>query len=96
MLVGAKSNRDGRGAALKLVSEGFVEYRQAQGGMSYMSAQDPRIHFGLGQRKTVDSLEITWPSGIVDKLTNVAINQIITVKEGVGIIPRNFPKTKWK
>ena len=55
MLVGVKSNRDGRGAALKLTTEGFVEYRQAQGGMSYMSAQDPRIHFGLGQRKTVES-----------------------------------------
>ena len=93
MLVGVKSNRDGRGAALKLVSEGFVEYRQAQGGMSYMSAHDPRIHFGLGQRKTVESLEITWPSGIVDKLANVPINQIITVKEGVGIIPRTFPKS---
>jgi hypothetical protein len=96
MLVGVKSNRDGRGAALKLTTEGFVEYRQAEGGMSYMSAHDPRIHFGLGQRKTVESLEITWPSGIVDKLANVPINQIITVKEGVGIIPRNFPKINWK
>ncbi len=96
MLVGVKSNRDGRGAALKLTSEGFVEYRQAQGGMSYMSAQDPRIHFGLGSRTSVSSLEITWPSGVVDKLTNVPIDQIITVKEGVGIIPRRFPKIPWK
>jgi hypothetical protein len=96
MLVGVKSNRDGRGAALKLVSEGFVEYRQAQGGMSYMSAQDPRIHFGLGQRKTVESLEITWPSGLVDKLASVPTDQIITVKEGVGIIPRRFPKINWR
>jgi hypothetical protein len=96
MLVGVKSNRDGRGAALKLVAEGFVEYRQAQGGMSYMSAQDPRIHFGLGRRKTVESLQITWPSGVVDKLANVPINQTITVKEGVGIIPRNFPSINGK
>jgi hypothetical protein len=96
MLVGVKSNRDGRGAALKLVSEGFTEYRQAQGGMSYMSAQDPRIHFGLGQRKTVESLEITWPSGIVDKLAHVPINQTVTVKEGVGVIPRSFPIINWK
>jgi hypothetical protein len=96
MLVGVKSNRDGRGAALKLTTEGFVEYRQAEGGMSYMSAQDPRIAFGLGQRKTVESLEITWPSGVVDKLANLPINQIITVKEGVGIIPRNFPKINSK
>jgi hypothetical protein len=92
MLVGVKSNRDGVGAALKLTSEGFTEYKQRKGGMSYMSAHDPRVHFGLGQRKTIESLEITWPGGAVDKLTSVPINQIITVKEGVGIIPRNFPR----
>jgi hypothetical protein len=96
MLVGVKSNRDGRGAALKLTTEGFVEYRQAEGGMSYMSAHDPRVHFGLGQRKTVESLEITWPSGVVDKLANVPIDQTVTVKEGEGIIPRNFPQIHWK
>jgi hypothetical protein len=60
--------------------------------MSYMSAHDQRIHFGLGQRKTIDSLEITWLSGTVDKLTNVPIDQIITVKEGAGITPRHFPR----
>ena len=91
-LVGTKSARDGTGARLQLVSEGVTQYEQAKGGMSYMSAHDPRIHFGLGQRKTIDSLEITWLSGTVDKLTNVPINQIITVKEGVGIVPGNFPK----
>ena len=96
MLVGTKSNRDGRGAALKLISAGFIEHRQAQGGMSYMSAQDPRIHFGLGQRKTIESLEITWPSGIVDRLANIPIDQIITVKEGVGVVPGKFPKISWK
>jgi hypothetical protein len=61
-----------------------------------MSAQDPRIHFGLGQRKTIESLEITWPSGIVDKLANIPIDQIITVKEGVGVVPGKFPKISWK
>jgi hypothetical protein len=57
-----------------------------------MSAQDPRVHFGLGQRKSIEGLEITWPSGTVDKLTNLPINQIITVREGTGIIPRSFPR----
>lgn len=90
-LIGTKSNRDGIGAALKLVSQGFTQVEQAKGGMSYMSAHDPRIHFGLGQRKTIDSLEIHWPSGTVDKLTNVPVNQIITVKESVGIVPGRFP-----
>jgi len=91
MLVGTRSNRDGVGASLKLVSEGFTQHAQRKGGMSYMSAHDPRVHFGLGQRKSIEELEITWPSGLVDKLTNVPINRIITVKEGAGIIPRNFP-----
>lgn len=91
-LVGTLSNRDGIGAALKLTSEGTTQQEQAKGGMSYMSAHDPRIHFGLGQRKTIESLEITWSSGRVDKLTNVPINHIVTVKEGVGIVPGTFPK----
>ena len=91
-LVGTKSNRDGIGASLKLTSGDVVQVEQAKGGMSYMSASDPRIHFGLGKRTKIASLEITWPSGQVDRLTNVAINQIITVKEGSGIIPRTFPK----
>jgi hypothetical protein len=60
--------------------------------MSYMSASDPRIHFGLGKRTKIEALEITWPSGQVDRLTNPPIDQIIAVKEGVGIIPRQFPK----
>jgi hypothetical protein len=92
LLIGTKSNRDGIGASLKLTSEGFVEVEQAKGGMGYMSASDPRIHFGLGKRTKIDSLEITWPSGQVDRLTNVPLTQIIAVKEGTGIVPRNFPE----
>jgi enediyne biosynthesis protein E4 len=92
LLIGTKSNRDGIGASLKLTSEGVSHVEQAKGGMSYMSANDPRIHFGLGKRTKIDSLEITWPSGQVDKLTNVAIDKIIAVKEGAGIVPHPFPK----
>ncbi len=57
-----------------------------------MSASDPRIQFGLGKRTKIESLEITWPSGTVDRLTNVPIDQIIAVKEGTGIVPHPFPK----
>jgi hypothetical protein len=92
LLIGTKSNRDGIGAVLKLSSEGLVRIDQAKGGTSYMSASDPRIHFGLGKRSKVDSLVITWPSGQVDKLTNLPTDQIIAVKEGVGIVPHPFPK----
>jgi enediyne biosynthesis protein E4 len=92
LLIGTKSNRDGIGASLKLTSEGFVHVEQAKGGMSYMSASDPRIFFGLGKRTKIDALEITWPSGQVDRLTNVPIDKIIAVKEGSGIVPHPFPK----
>jgi hypothetical protein len=91
-LIGTKSNRDGIGASLKLKSEGSVQVEQAKGGMSYMSASDPRIHFGLGKHAKIESLEITWPSGQVDRLTKVPLDEIISVKEGAGIVPRQFPK----
>ena len=91
-LIGTRSNRDGTGASLKLTSEGFVEVEQAKGGMGYMSASDPRIHFGLGKRSRIESLVITWPSGQVDKLTEPPVDRIIAVKEGIGIVPRSFPK----
>jgi hypothetical protein len=91
-LIGTKSNRDGIGASLKLSAEGVSHVEQAKGGMSYMSASDPRIHFGLGKRTRIDSLEITWPSGQIDRITNVPIDKILAVKEGAGIVPKNFPK----
>ena len=96
LLIGTKSNRDGTGSVLKLTSEGFAQVKQAEGGTSYMSASDPRIHFGLGKRSKIESLVITWPSGQVDKLTNVAVDQIIAIKEGAGIVPHPFPKVRNK
>ncbi len=92
LLIGTKSNRDAIGASLKLTSEGFVHVEQSKGGMSYMSASDPRIFFGLGKRTKIESLEITWPSGRIEKLTNLPVDQIIAVKEGSGIVPHPFPK----
>jgi hypothetical protein len=91
LLIGTQSNRDGTGSVVKLTAEGVTHVEQAKGGMSYMSASDPRIHFGLGKQSKIESLVITWPSGHVDKLTNVPIDKIIAIKEGVGIVPRKFP-----
>jgi hypothetical protein len=96
LLIGTKSNRDGIGASLKLTAQGETHVEQAKGGMSYMSASDPRVHFGLGKRATIDLLEITWPSGQVDRLKDVPVDKIIAVKEGAGIVPRNFPKVAAK
>jgi enediyne biosynthesis protein E4 len=92
LLIGTKSNRDGIGASLKLTSGGVAHVEQAKGGMGYMSASDPRIHFGLGKNTKIESLEITWPSGQIDRLSNVPIDQIIAVQESKGIVPRKFPK----
>jgi hypothetical protein len=92
LLIGTKSNRDGVGARLKLTAGDLVLYDQRKGGMSYQSAQDPRLHFGLGQHSKVDQLEITWPSGIVTKLTDLPCNKIISVKEGTGLVERAFPR----
>ena len=94
LLIGTRSNRDGIGATLKVTSEGTVQVDQAKGGTSYMSASDPRIHFGLGKRTRIESLQITWPSGQIDKLSKVPIDTIIAVKEGAGIVPHPFPKVK--
>ena len=80
-LVGTKSNRDGISAAIKLTARNLTLYDQSKGGMSYCSAQDPRLFFGLGDRTQVDRIEITWPSGIHQNVENVAADQILTIKE---------------
>ncbi len=95
-LVGTKSNRDGTGARLKLAAGDFTSYDQAKGGMSYCSAQDPRIYFGLGNHAKVDRLEIQWPSGTKQVLTNIASDQIITVNEEQGITLYKFPSLRHK
>lgn len=91
-LVGTKSNRDGVGARIKLVAGDLVLYDQKKGGMSYQSAQDPRLHFGLGDRQVVDSVQITWPSGSATALRNLKADQVITIKEGQGLAERSFPR----
>ena len=91
-LIGTQSNRDGVGARVKLTTQDFVLYDQRKGGMSYQSAQDPRLHFGLGRNTRVESIEIIWPSGATTKLSGIKADQIIAVKEGVGIVERAFPR----
>jgi enediyne biosynthesis protein E4 len=96
LLIGTKSNRDGIGASLKIISGDWTHIEQSKGGMSYMSASDPRIIFGLGKRSKIDLLEITWPSGQIDKLKDLPIDKIVAIKEGAGIVPHPFPKVASK
>jgi hypothetical protein len=91
-LIGTKSNRDGVGARVKLKAGDLTLCDQRKGGMSYQSAQDPRLHFGLGAHGTVDALEIIWPSGAVTKLAGIKSDQVISVKEGEGLVERKFPR----
>ena len=96
LLIGTKSNRDGVGARVKVSAGDLILYDQRKGGMSYQSAQDPRLHFGLGPHSRVDTVEIFWPSGIVTKLAGLDSDRIIAVKEGVGIVKRAFPRVVTK
>jgi hypothetical protein len=81
-LIGSKSNRDGIGAAVKVTAAGRTQFDQAKGGMSYQSAHDPRLHFGLGDATRVDSIEVKWPSGAVDRVVGAAADRVITIREG--------------
>ena len=55
---------------------------QARSGSSYLSASDPRLHFGLGAAKEADEVEVRWPSGTIDHLSHVPANQILLITEG--------------
>lgn len=90
--IGTKSNRSGIGARLRCVTHPRGETKphqqidEVRSGGSYLSQNDLRVHFGLGKAEKVDLLEIRWPSGAVDTLKDVKPNQMIIVKEGVGML----------
>jgi hypothetical protein len=81
-LVGTKSNRDGLGAKIKITTAGGPpQYNHATTSTGFSASSDCRVHFGLGTATRIDKLEVTWPSGIRQTLTNVAADQILTIKE---------------
>ncbi len=82
--IGVKSNRSGIGARVTVVSGDLTQTDQVRSGDSYISQSDLRLHFGLEKRGKVDSIQVRWPSGTVDKIANVGVNRIITIKEGQG------------
>ena len=84
--VGVKSNRDGIGARVKIVSGDLTQIDEVRSGGSYLSQSDLRLHFGLEKRTKVDLIEVRWPSGTVDKIKDIAPNRILTIKEGKGKI----------
>ena len=84
--IGVKSNRDGIGVKVKVVSGDLKLIDEVRSGASYISQSDLRLHFGLEKRTKIDLIEIRWPSGTVDKITNATANKLLTVKEGQGLI----------
>ena len=81
-LVGTKSNRMGIGAEIKITTEdGKSQWNEVTTAVGYAASSDNRVHFGLGNNKGIRELEIRWPSGIRQRLHNVAADQILTVEE---------------
>ncbi len=80
-LVGGRSNRDGLGARVVADLGTRRLLAEVHGGGSYLSQSDRRAHFGLGSSAVVPRLEVRWPSGVVDRLTDVAADRTIVVRE---------------
>ncbi len=87
-LAGTKSNRLAIGARLKLVAGGMTQTEEIHSGISYLSQSDLRVHFGLGSATRIDSLEIRWPSGRVETLTNLEGDKFYSILEGQGVVAR--------
>lgn len=92
-LIGAKSNRDAIGARVRLVAGRTRQVEEVRSGGSYLSANDLRLHFGLGRQARVSLLEIRWPSGKVERLRNVRARRFLTIQEGRGILPATTQPT---
>jgi enediyne biosynthesis protein E4 len=82
--VGTKSNRDGIGARISAKAGARTLVDEVRSGSSYSSNSDMRVHFGLGAVNKVDGLEVRWPSGLVERYDNLAVDTIDTLKEGSG------------
>jgi hypothetical protein len=63
----------------------MMQFNEVRGGSSYLSQNDLRLHFGLGQAAKIDTFEVRWPSGKVEQLKDVAADKIYTLLEGQGI-----------
>jgi hypothetical protein len=80
-LVGHQSNRDGIGAEIKLTTSKRTQFVTVSTAGSYLSSNDKRAHFGLGNDAAAQSIEIRWPSGTVQTLKNIAGDRVLVVDE---------------
>jgi hypothetical protein len=80
-LQGTKSNRDGIGARIKVVTKSGAQYNQMSTSAGYASSSASPVHFGLGPNVSADLVEIRWPSGMIQQLRDVSGDRIIRVTE---------------
>jgi len=85
-LVGTKSNRDGIGTVVRVAAGSDIQSKMLSSGSSYLSSSELILTFGLATHAQADAVDLYWPSGQTDHLTNIAANQIVTVKEGQGVV----------
>ena len=94
-LIGTKCNRTAIGARVRVVTGNHAQMDEVHSGSSVMSQSDLRLHFGLGKAQTVDVIEVKWPTTQkVERFTQVKANQILTIREGSGIVDTFKPKIK--
>ncbi len=92
--IGAKSNRDGIGARIRMKAGARTFIDEVRSGSSFISNNDMRVHFGLGAgaASKIDWVEVRWPSGLLEKFENVSLDSIHTIKEGSGTSATSAPK----
>jgi len=92
-LEGVKSNRSAIGARVLVRYGGKIQAQAVLSQSSFYSCNDSRLHFGLGSSSKAD-IEIFWPNGLHEKHSQLTVNQLVTFKEGAGLIPsRGWTKT---
>ena len=86
--IGARSNRDGIGARVRVRAGGRDQIREVWTSGSFASANDPRVHFGLGAATRVESIEVKWPSGATQTFSDVPVDRLVVVHEEQGLRPQ--------
>jgi enediyne biosynthesis protein E4 len=82
--IGSKSNRDGIGAKITVKAGARTLVDEVRSGSSYVSNSDMRVHFGLGAATKIESVQVRWPSGLVERFENMPVDAIHALKEGSG------------
>jgi hypothetical protein len=96
-LVGTKCNRSAIGARVRVITTTHTQMDEVHSGSSVMSQGDLRLHFGVGKAEVIDAIEVKWPTTQkVERFTKVKANQILTIREGSGIVTPQDASSKTK